>query len=275
MTNNLVYIVMDSCRYDSFVKASTPTLDRLGYPEKRFSYASWTSPSHYTLLMGLVPHTSPTKVFASEVYKDEFVKWILRLGVSDLSFKSFIPYLSLPRVLKDLGYRTIGRVSMPVLNSFTSINNFFDDYKLMSNHNDFTGIIADMDFSADHPTFYFMNLGETHYPYMLDGSKMPRISGVHGIFKGMDDLLIAEACLREDQFFDAGEMTRLHNQQVSCVSYVDSLMAELFEKCPDNTYFIITADHGELFGEDGYFGHGPIMHTKCFEVPFLEGKLTL
>jgi hypothetical protein len=26
-----------------------------------------------------------------------------------------------------------------------------------------------------------------------------------------------------------------------------------------------------LFGEDGYFGHGPVMHEKCFEVPFLEG----
>ena len=31
--------------------------------------------------------------------------------------------------------------------------------------------------------------------------------------------------------------------------------------------------HGELFGEAGYFGHGPIMHEKCFEVPFLEGKI--
>ena len=28
---------------------------------------------------------------------------------------------------------------------------------------------------------------------------------------------------------------------------------------------------GELFGEGGYFGHGPIMHEKCFEVPFVEG----
>ena len=23
----------------------------------------------------------------------------------------------------------------------------------------------------------------------------------------------------------------------------------------------------------GYFGHGPIMHEKCFEVPYLEGKI--
>jgi hypothetical protein len=40
-----------------------------------------------------------------------------------------------------------------------------------------------------------------------------------------------------------------------------------------NTHIIVTADHGELFGELGYFGHGPIMHDKCFEVPYLEGKI--
>lgn len=39
------------------------------------------------------------------------------------------------------------------------------------------------------------------------------------------------------------------------------------------THFIATADQGELFGEDGYFGHGPIMHPTCFEVPFVEGRV--
>jgi membrane-anchored protein YejM (alkaline phosphatase superfamily) len=34
---------------------------------------------------------------------------------------------------------------------------------------------------------------------------------------------------------------------------------------------IVTADHGELFGEDRYFGHGPVMHEKVLEVPFVEG----
>ena len=28
-----------------------------------------------------------------------------------------------------------------------------------------------------------------------------------------------------------------------------------------------------LFGESGFFGHGPIMHKKVYEVPFVEGKL--
>jgi glucan phosphoethanolaminetransferase (alkaline phosphatase superfamily) len=34
---------------------------------------------------------------------------------------------------------------------------------------------------------------------------------------------------------------------------------------------IVTSDHGELFGEERYFGHGPIAHEKVLEVPFVEG----
>jgi membrane-anchored protein YejM (alkaline phosphatase superfamily) len=68
-------------------------------------------------------------------------------------------------------------------------------------------------------------------------------------------------------------MKMLHNQQIKCVEYIDSQIGNLMNKAPNNTYFIITSDHGELFGEDGFFGHGPIMHEKCFEVPFVEGLL--
>jgi len=271
MPNNLVYIIMDSCRYDSYAAAATPNIDLLGKGECRYSYASWTSPSHYTMLMGMIPHQSPRGVFASEVYKQEFVKWVDRLNIPNLSFKTFVPYLSLPKVLQDNGYKTIARVSMPVLNQFSNINKHFDDYKLMPNHNDFSSMINEMEFSDDQPRFYFFNLGETHYPYMLKGDDMPRISGVHGVFKNIDEFLLVGEKPEEKSFFEAEEMARLHKQQISCVEYVDKLIGELFNKCPDNTHIIITADHGELFGEDGYFGHGPIMHSKCFEVPFLEG----
>jgi len=33
----------------------------------------------------------------------------------------------------------------------------------------------------------------------------------------------------------------------------------------------VTSDHGELFGEDRFFGHGPVCHEKVLEVPFVEG----
>ena len=62
--NNLVFIVFDSCRWDAYKAARTPNLDRIAAAEPRYSYASWTSPSHYTFLMGMVPHQSPKGVFA-------------------------------------------------------------------------------------------------------------------------------------------------------------------------------------------------------------------
>lgn len=270
--NNLVYIIMDSLRYDSYTAAKTPNMDRLGRAEMRYSFASWTSPSHFTMLMGLTHHTSPTGVFASEVYKEDFRQWRVRLGLPDLEFKNFIPELSLPNKLKQLGYRTVGRVSLPVLNQYTTFSTYFDDYKLMEDHNDFAGMIEDMKFNPTKPTFYFCNLGETHYPYMLTKDEAPILHGVHGVFKHIDEIEEDIDDLTE-RLFHPDQLEFLRSSQIAACEYVDSLLPKLFEKLPRRSHIIITADHGELFGEDGYFGHGPIFHPKVFEVPFLEGKL--
>ena len=72
MPNNLVYLILDSCRFDSFVRAKTPNFDHLGEAGMRYSYASWTAPSHHSIFMGQVAHESPTRVLASEVYKKDF-----------------------------------------------------------------------------------------------------------------------------------------------------------------------------------------------------------
>jgi arylsulfatase A-like enzyme len=68
-------------------------------------------------------------------------------------------------------------------------------------------------------------------------------------------------------------MKALKDRQVKAVKYLDRVVEELFDIVPKDTYITITADHGELFGESGFFGHGPIMHKKVFEVPFVEGKI--
>ena len=266
---NLVYIVMDSCRFDSYERARTPNMDRIGKGERRYSYASWTSPSHQTILMGISPHTSQSHVIASEVYKQDFVRWRERLDIPDLEFRSFVPHLWLPKKLRDLGFRTIGRVSLPVLNEFAGFARDFHDYRLMDDHNDFAGMIDEMEFPAAQPMFYFFNLGETHYPYMLTKDEAPVLHGFHGVVKRLDDA--EEEAGPGKEFYTVESLRRFHDQQVRCVEYVDTQLGRLLERVPENTHLIVTADHGELFGEDGYFGHGPIFHEKVFEVPFLEG----
>jgi len=276
--NHYILVIFDSCRYDTLMKANPKTIAKLGTIEQRWSYASWTSPSHYNLLTGLLPHTNPQNVFASEYYKNDFLKFSDRLGVEGIEFKSFIPKLYFPAFLKEkLGYQTHAMVSLPVLNPKTILNHGFDSYTLMDKHNDMRAIVRRMKFPGDRPSFHLLNVGESHYPYALPdepAEEWPRISGVHGVFKHLDDQVVGGKLLKKaSKFFDEKKLKMLRDRQVRAVKYLDSVVAELFDIVPKNTYITITADHEELFGEGGYFGHGPIFHKKVFEVPFVEGKL--
>ncbi len=277
---NYIVVVLDSCRYDTFMEAGPSVITKLGQPQCRYSYASWTAPSHYNLLMGLMPHTSPRHVFASEYYKKDFVKFNERLGASGIEFKSLVPRLYLPDYLRSsLGYITRAMVSLPVLNSHTPVNSGFDSWKLMPEHNDMAAMLDEMTFSSSRPTFYLLNVGETHYPYALPTeprNQWPRISGVHGVFKHLDDHVVGGKLVEEEdspRFFDQEQLDRLRARQVETVRYLDGVFEKLFDLVPENTFITVTSDHGELFGEEGYFGHGPVYHEKVFQVPFLEGRV--
>jgi sulfatase-like protein len=268
---NFVIVILDSLRYDSWMAAEPSVLGQLGRVERRWSYATWTAPSHYNLLMGLLPHTSPPEVYASEYYKQDFLRYSERLGVEGIEFRKLLPSIFVPTYLKhSLGYETHAQVSMPVLNEHTVINRDFDSYTLMPKHNDMAAMLDSLSFSEERPSFHMLNVGETHYPYALpdeDPSKWPHISGVHGVFKRLDE----ERGLDAPEFFDRTALKELQARQVKAVEYLDGVFARLFDLLPSNTWVIVTSDHGELFGEDRYFGHGPIAHDKVFEVPFVEG----
>ena len=279
--NNFIVVILDSCRFDTFVEAAPKTILKLGPLEKRWSYASWTAPSHYNLLTGLLPHTSPPNVYASDYYKEDFFNYNQRLGAKGIEFGKMVPALWLPGLLRNtLGYTTHARVSLPVLNPKTGINRDFDSFQLMDKHNDMRSMLPTMKFDAARPSFYMLNVGETHYPYAKpdeDSSMWPRISGVNGVFKSLDGAMDSQGNLIKavdaPQFFDQSKLDQLKARQVDAVRYLDGVFSELWDLVPKNTHVIVTADHGELFGEMGYFGHDPIMHEKCFEVPYLEGKL--
>jgi len=273
---NLVLLVLDSCRYDSFMAARPRVMSQLGSVERRFSYASWTSPGHFNLLMGLLPHPSPQHVFASEYYKKELGGFAHRLGIDGMGLTDMIPRLWLPDFLRNrLGYHTRAIVSLPVLNPHTPINTDFDSFELADKHNDLAAMIPRLQFDEERPTFYLLNTGETHYPYATPDEpedRWPRVHGVHGVFKRLGGgplLAKTDAPAR----FDQDKLDILRKRQIRTVTHIDSVVEQLIDHLPKNTHLIITADHGELFGEAGYFGHGPINHDKVLEVPLVEGLI--
>jgi hypothetical protein len=161
-------------------------------------------------------------------------------------------------------------VSMPVLNPKTPLNVGFDRYELMPAHNDMAKMLDHLEFPADRPAFHLLNVGETHYPYAIPGedpSEWPRISGVHGVLKHLQEDGDG------DTFFSHEQLAELQARQVRAATYLNEVIEKLFDLVPPRTWVIVTSDHGELFGEGGYFGHGPIVHDKVFEVPFVEGLL--
>lgn len=267
---NLVIVVLDSLRYDTWTAARLPNLSRLGEVQQRWSYASWTAPSHYNLMMGLLPHASPVHVNASDYYRQDLLRFADRLQVDSVSFQQMLPALYLPVYLREvLGYTTHAMVSMPVLNPSTPFNCGFDTFELMPTHNDLAAMVQKLSF-GDRPSLYLLNAGETHYPYAIPGedpSEWPRISGLHGVLKQLH--IEGE----EVPFFDEASLARLRDRQLRALTYIDGVFERLFDAVPANTWVIVTSDHGELFGEDGYFGHGPIAHPKVLEVPLVEGML--
>jgi hypothetical protein len=276
--NHIVLIVLDSARYDAFAHATAPNFARLGALEQRYSYASWTPPSHYAMLMGALPHRGRPGYFAAVEHRHELLAWSRRMGLGGtaLDLRGMLPRLSLPMLLRSCGYRCEAYVSMPVLNSYTLVSADFDRFELMPTHDDFEAIIARVTFS-EQPTFFLLNLGETHYPYTVKGERadgMPHVAGLHGVVRqglycGGDD---AQARQEFAEWCSPATLRRLQDKQTACIEHVDALAERLYAKAPDNSWFVVTSDHGELFGEDGFFGHGPVSHEKVFEVFLVEGR---
>lgn len=267
--NNLILITLDSCRYDTFVEARTPVLDGFAAVERRYAYASWTAPSHYNLLMGLMPHANQPGTHAAATYLRDFEQHSVRLGFQITPDSG--PFY-FPSFLRTRGYFTGALVSFSSLSPSTPLNRDFDVYRQMPAHNDMRAMIRELRFPADRPSFWLLNVGETHYPYAIAGedpAAWPRLVGAGGVFRalGADHAPILPA------FFDAETMTGLRARQVRAIEHLDAIFAELFALVPRGTWIAIMGDHGELFGEDGFFGHGPIEHPKVFEVPFLENLM--
>ncbi|MCA9003016.1 MAG: hypothetical protein KDB61_13915, partial [Planctomycetes bacterium] len=148
--NHLIVITLDSLRWDSLMAAESKVIPKLGKVEKRYSYASWTAPSHYNLLTGLLPHSSPQHVYASEYYKEDFFQYNTRLAAKGIDFGAMVPGLWFPEFLQGkLGYQTHARVSLPVLNPKTAINRGFDSYNLMDSHNDMRAMLSTLTFDSD------------------------------------------------------------------------------------------------------------------------------
>ena len=97
--------------------------------------------------------------------------------------------------------------------------------------------------------FVFLNVGETHAPYWHEGAPW-----------ALED----NPCL---PFQTVDRRADCAQRQRACLEYVDAKLAPLLARFSGATA-IVTADHGDCWGEDGIWEHG-VSHPATLTVPLV------
>ena len=264
-----ILVVYDSCRVDTMRRAlpRMPALQRLaGWSdagvEARHSYATWTIPSHQCLAAGLLPFVAGTAPAAFE-YAQQFDAWDRRFPGRNLraSIAQTIPARwSLPVALRNAGVLSGAIVSMPCLGRGSPFHMVggWEVFDRVDHRSPLARVSTEVVNRGgwDRPWFWLFNLGATHWPY--GRGDLPYQAGAGG------------AAARREYGLVTASAGELHAAQVDALVSTDADVGAMLDAIPAGSTVIVTSDHGELFGEDGLFGHGPYPHPLLLSVPYIE-----
>jgi membrane-anchored protein YejM (alkaline phosphatase superfamily) len=264
---NVILITFDSCRFDSMKRAHTPNLDRYGEIYSAWTHGTYTLPAHISFFTGIFPMVNEDIPYLNRFSKQLITMKKAGQAVDTAKTRRTI---SLPASshdmilgLKRAGYYTVGAGSATWFAKHVLIQNF-QDFRFkhaMSAIEQCNFILNKLNSkSKKRPFFAFMNFIETHTPYMHYGIDRENYSMQARDFMKFPPM--------EDTYLKETKGHMLHQAQISAVEHLDTIMGDFFSRLTKNTFVIITADHGEAFGEDGFWGHG-IYHPTVMNVPMM------
>lgn len=266
---NILMLVYDSCRYDSAIRARTPVLDQYCKIHKAYTPATYTYPAHQSFFCGIFPYVPEPLP-----YYNRFIEQLVALeGAGDGIKKkhSFVidrKEYNIISGLANAGYYTVGSggANWFAKNALrVGFQDFF--FKVHAPAKEQIELVLNGigNHAKGRSFFGFINFMETHEPYMHHDEPEYRMT--------------ARRKMKWPPYADDSEADyakMLHDAQIQGAEYLDACLPRLFEAVPKNTIVLLFADHGEAFGEDGYWGHG-VYHEKVMEVPLsifsLQGDL--
>lgn len=260
---HILLLTYDSCRYDVLEAAATPVLDAYGEIRAAQAPATFTYASHLAFFVGILPNCRDDLAYYNRFRKQ--LLGLVEVGETNVAKSSLLKVRSDRHVvagLAELGYQTVGAGAM----------NWFRQELLTDGfqHFRFTGTDADaqIDFVTGHldpdrPFFAFVNFGETHFPFSFAGKR------------GRCPVDVRARRMTWPPIQEPGPVGRdnpAFAHQVEAAEFLDSRLPRLFAGLPGSTIVVLTSDHGECFGEDGYWGHG-VSHPMVWEVPLAIFRL--
>jgi len=265
LRHNVVLITLDSCRFDTAVRATTPALDSIGELRRAETYGSFTLPAHMAIFGGFLPNVreEPLRDFYSKECRQ-----LWRLGRARHPQRPrHLLLLSGDNIIEgysNLGYRTIGAGGVRWFSS-GYLPSLFDEFHYWGPACDATDKFAprtEEDFALSYAQhiaeraaeagrfFLFINAAETHAPYgtgrgQVDVDPILRRWSAH--WNGASPLPYGKE--------PAMDMALLHAAQIAALETIDRRMRVLLDMLPGPMLVIICGDHGEAFGESSMWGH--------------------
>jgi membrane-anchored protein YejM (alkaline phosphatase superfamily) len=253
---SVLFITLDSCRYDTFARSYAPNLKSVGNLAQAMAPGTFTYASHLAMFVGFTP--SVAHKFEPFI-NSKFAK-IFRMvhgGFEGKTAEFFI--LSGKNIIdgfKRQDYLTIGTGAVGWFNPITEtaqpliqdFDHFYFPGDTYSLHKQLEWIYSYLH-NPERKIFTFLNIGETHVPYYYPNAPWSKEYN---------------PCV---PFSDKNDAQECRKRQQGCLEYVDTLLQQLLEAFCDST-IVICADHGDCWGEDGLWEHG-FYHPKVLEVPFI------
>lgn len=291
---NIVFIVLDTVRADhlssyGYSRPTTPNLDRLAKHGVLFENAiaptSWTLASHASMFTGLLPHQNGADWWLPLRPGPRTLAEILRSrGYTTAGFVANFDYCqkgwglahgfgiyadSSDTIRHNLASTLLGTALIqPVYQHFCRFDAFERQDAQQINQEVFRWL-----HQAPHrPFFVFVNYFDTHVPYLTEPpydhrfGKLPdRL--VHKLFDALQTH-------RRVRGISAAERATLMAAYDDCLAYLDAQVGRLIDflgRTPEgrNTIIIVTSDHGEAFGEQGYYSHGYNLYHELLHVPLI------
>lgn len=254
--DSILFISLDSCRYDTFEAARTPNMKAVAPLHRAQAPSHFTYGSHAAMFVGFTPGVEgPAEPFLTPKLARLFrLSYAGHPGLAPPGFT-----VSGDNIVDGFrlgGWKTVGTAAMgwfdPTTPVSASLRHGFESFWFAGRDGveaQVAWVETQLDEVGSAPGFVFMNIGETHVPYHYKGAPWSE-----------DD----NPCV---PFQTVDRAAECRTRQTACVEYVDQRLAGLIDRFRDAT-ILICADHGDCWGEDGLWEHG-ISHPMTLTVPLL------
>jgi hypothetical protein len=256
----IVLITIDALRADVVGALGgppklTPNLNRLAaeatWAGRAVSPSSWTVPSMGSLFTGLQPWSTQSWSGDRAVLRNQLV--------------------TLPEALKAVGYHTSGFRSNHWLQQEYGYGQGFDDFRYLKEGRRAEKELAALKGGAD---FVWIHILPPHAPYVRRDPLLPQLAEVPPGLPQKVRPLDLEPYFDPDVPLPPKQAKVFKAMYELNAAWADAVLGRMLAALRrsgqwDRTFLVVTADHGEEFGECGQIAHGGNLGRQLIEVPLM------